>query len=185
MRAGPPLWLWLALAWPWALPAGEVVSAEISHARGDYVMSLDVVLDANAGAVRRIATDYAHLKELNDAIEESALLNIADGRIKRLLVMRACLLVFCFRARMVEYVDERAGGEIITTIIPDESDFLYGLSRWRIAPAGPDRSRLQMSSTLRPAFWIPPLIGPWLLKQKMLAEAKQTILEIEHRAHAG
>lgn len=99
--------------------------------------------------------------------------------------MRARLLVFCFRARMVEQVEECAGGEVITTIVPDESDFLYRLSRWHIAPAGAEHARLQMSSTLHPAFWVPPLIGPWPLMLKMLSVARQTSLEIEHRAHAG
>jgi hypothetical protein len=40
-------------------------------------------------------------------------------------------------------------------------------------------SRIKLYSELEPAFWIPPLIGPYLIKQKMMSEAKKTIKRIE------
>jgi hypothetical protein len=36
-----------------------------------------------------------------------------------------------------------------------------------------------------PAFWIPPVIGPWLIKKKMMEEGRVTIERIEELASHG
>ena len=103
---------------------------------------------------------------------------------QRRLVTQTCILVFCFTAKMVEDVWEK-DYSVSTRIIPGLSDFDSGKTLWRLVPVAPGQSRLEINSELEPAFWIPPFIGPYLLKRKMLKEAKQSVMQIEALATDG
>ncbi|MEA2079826.1 MAG: hypothetical protein U9P00_08215, partial [Pseudomonadota bacterium] len=43
-------------------------------------------------------------------------------------------------------------------------------------------TRILMRSELAPDFWIPPLLGPWLIKRELRAEALQTMHNLERVA---
>lgn len=172
----------LLLAAPPA-PAGEIAQANISYRDGRYEIDADMHLDATAAAVRRIVTDYDHLERLSGTITDAVVLERYDERrLKRRLSINTCVLFFCARFDMVENVEAVNPDDIRTTIIPEESDFEYGESRWQITPIDAHHTSLHFSAIRQPHFWIPPLIGPWLMKRKMLFELKDTVLRIEQLA---
>lgn len=162
--------------------AGTVESAEVGYQAGRYTLDLTMHIDGDPQAVYALVTDYDALERLSDTIMESELLDSSSGDHKRRrLVTRVCILFFCFRSAMVEDVVENGEGTIATTIVPALSDYRYGESVWRIA-AAESGARIHFQTTLEPDFWIPPLIGTWLLQQKMRTEAERTILAVERLA---
>ena len=46
-------------------------------------------------------------------------------------------------------------------------------------------SRLIFFAALTPDFWVPPLIGPYIIKKKMREEAVETVLGLERLASAA
>jgi hypothetical protein len=50
---------------------------------------------------------------------------------------------------------------------------------------GAGLSRIVLDCEVVPSFWIPPVIGPWVIKRKMLEEGRETILRIEALAAHG
>jgi len=40
-------------------------------------------------------------------------------------------------------------------------------------------SFLQFSGELTPSFWLPPIIGPLLIKHKLRSEAKYSVIQLE------
>ena len=84
--------------------------------------------------------------------------------------------------KLVESLEENGKNELIATVVPAESDFRSGRTVWQIMPAGVAQSRLQLRSTFRPGFWVPPVIGPWLIKMKMEQELSVMITRLEHYA---
>ncbi|MGH8581113.1 MAG: hypothetical protein ACREVK_13695 [Gammaproteobacteria bacterium] len=61
-------------------------------------------------------------------------------------------------------IKRQANGDIITRVVPEESDFSYGRCHWRTRSLTAQASRIALSAEVTPAFWVPPLIGPWILK---------------------
>ena len=162
-----------------ASTAGEVEHAAVEQDNGRYSLDLAMRIDSDPAAVYELVTDYAGLARISDTILESEVITAADtDGIRRRLVTQTCVWFFCFKATMVEDVRETDGRAILTTMVPALSDYRYGTSRWQVSAADAG-TRIHFTTTLEPDFWVPPLIGPWLMKQKMRAEAERTVLTIE------
>ncbi|MDX1518575.1 MAG: SRPBCC family protein [Gammaproteobacteria bacterium] len=160
--------------------AGTVDSLQVSYQKGRYSIQLSATVDAGTTEVFHVITDYDQLHRLSDSFVESRLLDAVNDEKKRsLLVTNTCILFYCFRSRMVEDITEHPDHEVISTVDVKESDYRFGRNHWILTPLSGNRTRLQFSCEKEPAFWIPPVIGPWLLKHRMRAEALETMRRIE------
>jgi hypothetical protein len=101
------------------------------------------------------------------------------------LRLTECVLVFCFNIDFVERVALQANGDIQTTIIPGAGNFRDGETLWEIEALPDGATRIVMSATQRPNFWIPPVLGPLLLKRAFMSEVTETMTKIEQLAHAA
>lgn len=63
-------------------------------------------------------------------------------------------------------------------------DLRSGRARWLFRDAG-GRTDLRVTAELQPAFLIPPLIGPWVVKRWLRAETVQSSANIERLAASG
>ena len=166
--------------------AGEIQHATVDFARGVYTVEFDGQVSAVPSEVYRLVTDHAHLYLLNDDILESVLLTPPTAPVKkRRVVLHICILFFCRDMKLVELLQENGKNNLVATVVPAESDFRYGRTVWQVTPAGATQSQLQLRSTFGPAFWVPPVIGPWLIKMKMEQELSVMITRLEHHAGAA
>ena len=154
--------------------------AEVHYEKGSYRLLFEVEVNARLENVYAIVTDYDRLYRLSPAVVESARLPPrAADRERRRLAIRGCVLIFCRKVVMIEDVERIGTDLIVTTIIPEESDFHAGRTEWRLLDAGGGRCRIRLASEVTPAFWVPPLIGPAIIKHKLLSEARDTLVRIE------
>ena len=78
-------------------------------------------------------------------------------------------------------IRELAYGDFEAVTLPEHSDLEFGYARWRLtAEAG--RTRVHISFSLRPAFWVPPVVGPLLINQALASEALALVRGIERVA---
>ena len=175
-----PLALLVALAWPaWCL-AGAIEDAEVQYKNGLYILVLAADLDADFDAVYAIVTDYDQLERISRTLIEATRLPSEDsGHLRRRLVTNTCILIYCKRAVLVEDVEEQGEHTILATVVPELSDFRSGRTEWRVRSLGEGRSRIELNAQMEPGFWIPPVVGPWLIRKKMLNEARDTVTQIE------
>ncbi|MGD9603149.1 MAG: SRPBCC family protein [Gammaproteobacteria bacterium] len=167
-----------------AARGADLERTEIWFSNGAYRYFFAATLDADADAVRRVVSDFDHMARLNDGIVESRLLERYDARtLKRRLRLEHCLLFFCFDIAFVERVEILPNGDIETTILPDESTFRRGTAVWRIAALEPGRTRVSLEADQAPKFWIPPLIGPLVIKRSFIKEVTETVARIERFAN--
>ncbi len=160
--------------------AGEIQSSSISYQQGVYKLAIDVIIDAQFEAVYGIVTDYERLHRLSKSFIESALIETAEPDTKRRrLVLRSCILFFCFKLIIVEDIQEVGQEVILMTMVPEQSDFKSGKTQWHVTALADGRSRIQLYCDVTPGFWVPPLIGPILVKNKFLQLAKESIRQIE------
>ncbi len=163
--------------------AGEIKSAHVEHEGNDYRLDLTVQVEAGQEGILALLMGHDNFHELSDAMIESALVQDApEGKTRRRLVVETCIVFFCFRVVMVEDLEQFSDGRILANMVPEESDFKYGRTEWQIEPLGPGRSKINYSSQLQPDFWIPPAIGPFFLKRKMVTEVRDSVLKMESLA---
>jgi hypothetical protein len=176
----PSLFLLLAQA----AQAATILDADVTRDDGRYGVTFDVRVDAAARKVRALLTDFAHLDRLSNTITEDRVVAPGPGGGLRLhLTFHACvLMVFCRDIRKTTDVRTDHEGDILFTLVPAESDFGAGDETWHIE--GDRRStRLQYRASLVPTFFVPPLIGPWLVKRRIVDELETTVVRIETLAN--
>jgi len=172
----------LLSVWVVSVFAGKVYKATASYQEGVYLVEVDALVSVPEPRVRELLTDYNHLGRVNPDIKISEILKTRKpGDYQVRTVTQACIWFFCKLIHQVQDVIEAADGSVMATIIPAQSDFRHGYARldlWQEA----DGTRVQIRAEVEPDFWIPPLIGPWMIKRKLRGEAIETVQNLEQVA---
>lgn len=164
---------------PALVSAATIVRTEATHADGRYRVSFEVVLDADRNKVWQIMTDYEHLPRVSKVIVASRILKTEDTNRHRVdVTFHACVLIFCKTVKKVVDIQAWPQNNILVTGDPALSDFSYSVERWRVVAEGA-KTRLFYTAEMVPDFFIPPLIGPWLVQSFLQREIKATAIEVE------
>lgn len=152
----------------------------VTSSHGQYQLDFSVLVAAPPRRVIALITNYNHLRRLSPDIVSSSILPDAR-RLKVRMVMRTCVVWFCKTVHKTEYVFLGADGVITTEAVPAQSDFRYQWERWHVyAVAG--GTRISYHSGLAPNFYVPPLIGPWLIRRTIRHDLTVSILRLQRLA---
>jgi hypothetical protein len=164
-----------------ATDAYDIDTLNVSHDDGRYTVNFSVRLAASPEKVRALSTDYERLAQLSDLVAESRVLAV-NGNVTRLkLVLRACVLFFCKSVSRVEDVVAEPNGDITTRALPEQSDFRVATERWRIQPEG-NGTRFLYQAHLEPDFFIPPFVGPYIMRRVLERELRESAVRFERLA---
>lgn len=165
--------------------AGDILSSDVTLEAGQYAVTIEAAINAPLNVVYRSITDYNNLATINPSIEESrVLLVMSPDRHRVRSVIKVCILVFCKRVVQVQDVTRVDARTVDAVTVPGDSDFRYGVARWQLTPAG-EATRLHFTQEFIPDFWVPPIIGTWLIQRKLLQEVTETTMYIEVRDEAS
>lgn len=163
--------------------AAEVRAFAVSRNADTYYIRFDAVVAAPAPLVYERLADYAHLDKLSSVITSIKVEGAPGGNGERVRsVLRTCFLFFCREVVQVEEVTEPDNRTIVARMVPGQGDFKDGHCVWRITDDG-NRTRLHYEATRTIAFWIPPLIGPWIIKQTMREHLESSMVALERIAN--
>ena len=163
--------------------AGEIEELSATEAGGEYKLRIVSVLDAPADYVYNVITDYKHVYRISPTITEVEILSSDSDEVVRVR-HRSEHWVGPFRFE-IEWV-----GDIVETTkyrhikvktIPEFSSFESGSAIWEIRPQG-ERTWVLHESSLKPKFFIPPIIGDYIMKKHMVDESITIFNRIECNA---
>ena len=63
-------------------------------------------------------------------------------------------------------------------------NFRRGDTLWRVTAIDEHRTLVSMQADQEPEFWIPPIIGPLLIKHSFVSEVHETVDKLERLANA-
>jgi hypothetical protein len=162
--------------------AGEVLQVGVGRVDQRYAVDIDARFNAPVERLRVLLTDYPNLARINDSIQRSEVLAGAPAQQQRVRIeARVCVGVFCKNIVQVQDVGVLADGSILAAIVPHGSDFRYGIARWQFWDE-PTGTRMRFHSEIEPAFWVPPIIGPWLIQSALQAETLNSVANLERLA---
>ena len=153
--------------------ASEPLTINVEYDNNIYTTSLSTTIHAPRDRVYSLLTAYDHLHLYSRLIYKSELLT--NGHL--LLRLKVCFIFICFDKQQTLSLDV-SEQSIVGHIIPEHSDFKSGSMKWQLADDKAD-SVILFSSELTPDFWVPPLIGPILIKNKLKNEALYSIGQLE------
>ncbi|MDE2264016.1 MAG: SRPBCC family protein [Gammaproteobacteria bacterium] len=176
----------MALAW-FALQvhAAQVFAVHVSHGGTRFVIGMHIGIDASPPAVFRALQDYSAMMRYNPDLRAVRVQRTAiPGRVLLFTTVHACVLIFCrtmHQEQIMTAVTGADGGVLEAELLPRGGDFRSGSARWTVKPCPLARSVtcLDVRIELVPAFWVPPVIGPWALRRQMAEEARRTSAGLE------
>jgi hypothetical protein len=169
---------WVACLLPVLVQAGSITDSGVQRDGNHYRLFVDAVIHAPPAQVYRTITDYEHLAAINPSFVSSVVLGRHDGADRVRTRVRICILVFCKHVIQVQDMRYPDGNSIEATMVPGAGDFISGAARWDVS-AIPGGTRLQFRESFEPAFWVPPVIGSWLIRRKLVEEVEVTTRHIE------
>jgi hypothetical protein len=155
----------------------------VERENGVYSLHAETLLAATPEAITSVLLDFERFGRISGVYKEYGYLEPqADGTPTVFTRMEGCFIrIFCKSMTRVERLETAETGHIRTVTLPEQSDFKYSTSEWIIEPEG-EGSRMTYRLEMEPDFWVPPLIGPPLLKKKLLSGGGIAIDRIERLA---
>jgi hypothetical protein len=149
------------------LRAADIRNLEVHEHQGSYSVSFDALLDAPHESIYAIIADPARWPQLSHIVTASEVVGELPGdRRKVKVTFQDCILIFCQTIHKHEALQTAADGNIDTLAIPDQSDFSYAHEHWQIS-AEAQRTRILYRAEMTPSFYVPPLVGAYILKSKI------------------
>lgn len=153
------------------------ISIELRGER--YRLTSETYLDVSRESLYAVLSDFEQFKKFTSAIVESRNTGPdARGRPGFYARMQGCVLLFCKSFIRTGYVLLSPIAEIVAISNPDESDFKYSRERWQLIPDG-DGTVMVYDFELEPAFWVPPVIGPFVIQRALRSGAERAVNRIE------
>jgi hypothetical protein len=184
-------WFFILLGF---LLARDVAAATLRSAVVDetqahrYRVRVQMDVDAPSNQVYAVLTDYAHYARLNPDIERARVLG--PGAVKNSTrvetLIRACVAFFCRDLHQLEDVSARVDATNVLSVvaegIPEPGNVRYSRSRWDVQACGQRSTCLGFYVEVEPDFWVPALIGTWLIRRTLRNKAVETCQQVERLA---
>ena len=159
--------------------AAEMRSVEVDHADGVFTLRSEVRFAASIESVFAVFADYDLSSQFSGAIVESRNIDPDDsGRSGYYVRNRGCVLFFCKSFERYGYIEREPLEVIRARVDPERSDFHMSNESWRFARDG-DGTIVVYDVEFDPKFWIPPGIGPYVIKRKLRDDGVDAIDRIE------
>lgn len=176
------MWWVVACLLPLAFPlsAAEVSEVEIRREDDRYRLRVIARLDALPAAVWKSLTDFHHLERLHHSVHDSTHLRRMPEGVDRVRIqMHPCVLFFCVHFSQIVEFQAVADRQLVADFDQRDSLFHFGQLKWRLAQTPEAGTDLVFDAELAPAFWIPPLLGPWILKRTLRKTAMDIVMNLD------
>ena len=159
--------------------AAELTDIEVAHEDGRYRLESTTIFDATQAQLYVVLTDYDQFEKFSSSFVEAENREADEqGRPQVYTRMEGCVLLFCKSYLRVGYLELKPEYDIIAIVDPEQSNFKYSRERWQLIPEG-ERTKLVYEFEMEPAFWVPPLVGPYVIKKALRSGGKNAVNRIE------
>jgi len=159
--------------------AAEMRSVHVDYADGRYTMVSEVWFDASVEQVFNVFRRWDLSTQFSSVIVESRD-EAADelGRPQYYVRNKGCLLFYCRSFERRGHVELEVNEVLRAIANPETSDFLLSNETWKFA--GESGGTVVFYELLmEPKFWVPPIVGPYLIKRKFEKDGGGAIDRIE------
>ncbi|MEM9057119.1 MAG: SRPBCC family protein, partial [Pseudomonadota bacterium] len=126
-----------------------------------------------------ILSDYDSFERVSSTFVESHFVEREpDGSGVVYTKAKGCVAFFCSTIERTETLEVEAPTFIQTSVVPGTSDVDEGVARWRLESEG-DGTRVLYEMEMKPNFWVPPLLGTFLMKRALGKAGKEAAQRIE------
>ncbi len=174
MRVASPMTtlVWLAALYTIVALATDGDDLRIEKRDRAYLIRMSFEVPANTYQVRSVITDYRDPARLSSVVRKREIISREGGVVRVATEMRGCALFFCKTMKLVQDVVE-SEDSVRADVVPDGGDFRSGYLLWLIVGEESGRSRVVFEAVMEPDFFVPPLIGGFLIRSTLEKQVKE------------
>ena len=175
---------WLAvvlivLTGPGIGSAAEMRSIDVQYEDGYYTLVSVVWFDAGVRPMFDVFSTWDLSDQFSGAVVEARDLEADElGRPGFFVVNRGCVVFFCKTLTRQGYVEIEEEKVLRAFADPALSDFKVSNEAWEFAEEG-SGTVVKYTLHMQPDFWVPPAIGPYLIKRKLKTDGGRALDRIE------
>jgi hypothetical protein len=179
--------LWMLLLFAASAQAAQVSGVRVARHGERFLIDMHIAIHAPAPVVFRALQDYAAMARYNPDLRAVRVEPTpAPDRVRLFTTIHTCVLVFCKTMRQEQIMTATAiadGGTLHAELL-HYGDFKSGRGVWIVKPCPTAQTVtcLDVRIELVPAFWVPPVLGSWVVGRKMNQEAHYTGNGLEQTA---
>ena len=167
--------------------AAEMRSIDVDYQDGRYLLVSEAWFDAGIDEVYHVFSRWDLSPRFSGAVVDARDLEPDPlGRPGFFVQNRGCILFFCKSLVRQGYVEKEHNVVLRAFADPERSDFKLSNETWQFSEKDGGTSVLY-SLDMQPDFWVPPAIGPYLIKRKLSSDGGDALDRIEAiaREHAA
>ena len=152
---------------------------EVDREEDRYSLKSEAWFAASPQELYRVLTNYDLFEQFSSAYVETRNAGRDErGRPRFFTRMQGCVLLFCRSFVRHGYLLLVPHSEIVAIAEPEDSDFRYSKERWRLQREG-SGTLLIYDFEMEPGFWVPPVIGPYVIQRSLRSGGSDAIDRIE------
>lgn len=158
------------------------ITVEKQHSR--YHLTSRTYFAATQAQLYKVLTNFDLYPRFSSAFVEGENREPDDqGRPQFYTKMEGCVLLFCKAFIRYGYLELTPENDIVAIVDPERSNFKYSRERWQLIPEG-EGTLMIYDFEMEPGFWVPPIIGPFVMKRSLRSAGTAAIDRIEALAQA-
>ena len=159
--------------------AADLRSIDVKREDDRYVLTSETYFEASQAQLYAILTDYEQFKRFSNAFVVSENREPDEqGRPQFYTRMEGCVLLFCKAYIRAGYLELQPMGDIVATADPEQSNFRFARERWQLIPEG-EGTIMIYDFEMEPDFWVPPVVGPFVIKRVLRSNGASAVKKIE------
>ncbi|MFK8032182.1 MAG: SRPBCC family protein [Gammaproteobacteria bacterium] len=159
--------------------AAELESITVSNESKRYFVRSVAMLDAPIDAVYDTLIDFDNYEAFSSVYDDARwLTRNEDDSGEIYTYTRGCILFVCRGFGRTETVVATKPTFIETRVDPARSKVRFGVSVWNIE-AVDDKTKLEFALDFEPDFWVPPVVGPFVVKKYLRKGGVDALNRIE------
>lgn len=162
--------------------AAEIRSIALQYEDGRYSMVSVAWFDAGIDETFDVFSTWDYSTQFSDAVVEGRDVDPdPSGRPGYFVINQGCILFFCKSMVRQGHVEKQHNQDLHAVADPRVSDFQLFDESWEFSEEGGGTSVLYKLEMV-PDFWVPPAIGPYLIKRKLRNKGGDALDRIENLA---
>lgn len=176
------------------MSAVELTNMQVDRKGDRFYMDSTLLVEAPIESMLAILLDYNNLHQFSRGIVHSQEVTPDDDNVRRVYThIRGCVAFICRSVERVEKLEVFDEHRIVATLVPELSkNVVWNLSTWELesvsvtAKKANDKpvqlTRIHYTLEFEPDFWVPPIIGGYLVKKSLSEDGVEILSRME--AHA-
>lgn len=162
-----------------AAGAAELREIVVDREDGRYSLVSEVWFDTDVAALYAVFLDYDLAEQFSSFVVESRNLEADENGRRRFYIRNhGCVWFVCRSFERTGTVEHEPYNYIRSKADAEASDFHSSLESWEFAADG-EGTVVVYRFDFEPKFWLPPLIGPYVLQRKLETDSLRALDRIE------